>query len=804
MSKTTGLKNSGLKTTGAEIIKALDQTGQGPLSLRRLMADLKIDKKAKRELKDLLRELVESGQIIRIKGGRYGLSRKMNLVPGYVKAHPAGYGFVIPEDESLADIFIPPDKMREVLDGDRVMARVDHVGRDGRRSGCIIRVLERAHKSVIGRVERTKHTCFVVPNNPFLTQDIIITKDNTSSEGWQSGQLVVVKILEYPTKHRNPTGQITGVLGWPDDPGTDVEVVIHDNQLPDVFPESVREEARALRPELTGADLEGRLDLRNLLTITIDGETARDFDDAISWQPLTGGAEEPKESGGPKESEGLEEPDRQEKPDRPDEAHGPDKPGAHGPDKPRGANIKERLWVHIADVSHYVLEGSALDEEAFLRGTSVYFPERAIPMLPQELSNELCSLKPRVDRLTLSVRMDFDARACLVDYEITPSVINSNERMTYTQVRDILKPPAGCACAEEYGYLEPAIRGMGDLAMRLRQNRLDCGSIDFDLPEPEIILNLRGGVESIIRAERNQAHNLIEEFMLVANRIVAEYMGRLQVPFIYRIHEEPEEADVFEFMELLRELGWEKGNQKPPVAKRLGKQFEKQFVKQPEKQLDRPKSTKSRLEHKDLQEILNHFKGKHEEAVVNYLLLRTMKRARYSTQNVGHFGLAIEDYTHFTSPIRRYPDLVVHRFLKQVLNGETEKLLQDRSLPENLATIANHSSLRERIAEEAERKIIDLKRTRYMQEKVGEEYAGIISGVTAFGFFVELEEIFVEGLVHIRNLGDDYYQFNERTHRLEGSRTGKVFRIGDQVMVRVAQVDLSRLHIDFTLKLKSS
>ncbi|MEW6381380.1 MAG: VacB/RNase II family 3'-5' exoribonuclease [bacterium] len=747
------------RITKEEIIRLLEQTEQRPVAFRRLMADLGVNGKAMRELKSLLEELIESGQIIRIKGGKYGLSRKMNLVSGHVSAHPSGYGFVVPDTEGQADIFIPPDGMREVFDGDRVMARIDHTGRDGRRSGSIIRVMERAHKTVIGCFEKTRHISFVVPNNPSLTQDIIIPKENKGIKP-RIGQLVVAQILDYPTRYRNPTGRIVEVLGWPDDPGIDVEVVVRDSELPDVFPESIQGETQGLRPELAEADLTGRMDLRNLLTITIDGETARDFDDAVSWQPLTS------------------------------EAKGPEGSQKGG---------RERLWVHIADVSHYVPEGSGLDEEAFSRGTSVYFPERAIPMLPPELSNELCSLKPRVDRLTLSVRMDFDADARVVDYAITLSVINSSERMTYTQVRDILSEQAQTPA--EFQYLEPTIKAMGDLAARLRRKRMMSGSLDFDLPEPEVVLDLRGSVQSIIRAERNQAHNLIEEFMLIANQVVAEHMSRLKVPVIYRIHEEPEEADVVAFIEFIHELGWEAEEEMPAGGKPPA---EEKPPKGKTKRPSRRKGIKARLEHADLQRILSQFRGKPEEASVNYLLLRTMRQARYSTQNAGHFGLAIKEYTHFTSPIRRYPDLIVHRLMKKVLDGEADRLREDVSLPERLAVIANHSSLRERIAEEAERKIIDIKRTRYMEEKIGEEFTGIISSVTAFGFFVELEEIFVEGLVHIRNLADDYYQFNERKHRLEGSRTKKVFRIGDRVTVRVSRIDVPRLHIDFTLATKSN
>ncbi|MGA1874522.1 MAG: ribonuclease R [bacterium] len=723
-----------LKITESEIIKFMQESAKGPFALRRLMSALGVKQKERREFKNLLQNLVDSDQLVSVEGGKYGFPRQVNVITGYVRANPAGFGFVIPDDENQSDLFIPPGMMKEVMDGDRVIARDDHVDREGRKAGTIVRILERVHKMVIGRYERSKHIAFVIPSNPFLTRDIIIPQGKGLKP--KRGQLVVVQILEYPTKYRNPTGRVAEILGWSDDPNLDAEIVIRDSQLPGAFPEAVIEEARAYQ-EVSGGRWPERLDLRDLLTFTIDGENARDFDDAVSLQFLP------------------------------------------------GSSI--RLWIHIADVSHYVQEGSALDEEAFSRGTSIYFPDRVIPMLPPELSDDLCSLKAGVDRLAFSLSLDFDADSQLIDYSLTPSIINSNERMTYTMVRDILTHQT--AVPSEHVYLQPTLEAMGTLAAKLRAQRMMNGSIDFDLPEPEVILDLRGGVQSIIRAERNIAHNLIEEFMLTANQVVARHMEKLKIPFIYRVHDYPEEADILNFLEFLHGLGWE-STSRGDAAKEKTKRAES---------TDR---SRKKLEHTDLQGILNYFQGRPEEGVVSFLLLRTMRRARYSIQNVGHFGLALEQYTHFTSPIRRYPDLVVHRLLKKVLRGKTEELLQDKDLPEKLAVIANHSSMRERIAEEAERKIIDIKRTRYMQDKIGEEFTGIISGVTTFGFFVELEEIFVEGLVPIRNLSDDYYLFNERKHRLEGYQSKKVFCIGDRVRIRVAHVDLAKLHIDFTFVTK--
>lgn len=714
------------KITEEDILHYIQKSNKGPFALRRLMAVMEINVKERRQFKSLLEKLVASGRLILIKGGKYGLPQKMDLVTGYVKAHPSGFGFVIPELEDTEDLFIPPDNMREVFDGDQVVARVDHLDREGRKSGTIVRILKRAHQMVIGCYGQTKHLSFVTPNNPFLTQDIIIPKNSKPKP--EKGQLVVVEILEYPTKHRNPTGRIAEILGRPDDPNMDMEIVIRDNQLPAEFPEQAVTEAKAcLTMSLAEAELGHRLDLRNLLTFTIDGERARDFDDAISLELL------------PSE--------------------------------------RWRLWVHIADVGHYVKENSGLDQEAFFRGTSIYFPDRAIPMLPEELSSDLCSLKAGVDRLTISVRMDFDNQGCLLEHSLAPSIIKSNERMTYTEVFTLLTK--GSTDLPQYEYLLTTVETMAQLASLLRKKRFKGGSLDFDLDEPEVILDSRGDVLSIIRAERNCAHQLIEEFMLAANRVVAEYLTGEKIPSLYRIHEEPEEAELLSFLEFIHSLGWQRLDPEPAKKKR-----------------------ETKLEHADIREILEFFRGRPEEGVVNFLLLRTMKQARYATHNVGHYGLAIDQYTHFTSPIRRYPDLVVHRLLKRALAGEVVSMREDQALMEKLTVMANHSSFRERIAQEAERKIVAIKRARYMQEKIGEEYVGMVSGVTSFGLFVELEEIFVEGLVHLRTMGDDYYQFDEHKHCLEGSRTKRVFHIGDRVKVKVAHVDLAKIHIDFTMMTK--
>ncbi|MGZ3570197.1 MAG: ribonuclease R family protein, partial [Thermodesulfobacteriota bacterium] len=421
-----------------------------------------------------------------------------------------------------------------------------------------------------------------------------------------------------------------------------------------------------------------------------------------------------------------------------------------------------KLYVSISDVSHYVREGTSLDEEAYLRGTSVYFPDRAIPMFPPELSNEICCLHPRVDRLTLTVEMRYDEKGERKSVQFYPSVIRSDERLTYTLVRRILVD-GDLEVIKKFERLLPSLKLMADVCQELSRRRAEKGAIDFDLPEPEVILNLQGETEDIIRAERNLAHQIIEEFMIAANEAVARFMEEKGVPFIYRVHEPPKKEAIDEFRRFISHLGY---------------RMRKDTDQSP----------------KELQRVLFDVKGKPEERMVNQILLRSMKWARYSAKNLGHFGLASDAYTHFTSPIRRYPDLIVHRLLKRVLSKMEVQIAE-----EVLASKADHLSDRERVGMEAEREIVDRYRVRFMRDRIGEEFEGIISGVTAFGFFVELKDIFVEGLVRVTSLPDDYYQYHEKQYCLIGERTHKTFRIGDQVKVRVDRVDVERRHIDFGL-----
>jgi ribonuclease R len=512
------------------------------------------------------------------------------------------------------------------------------------------------------------------------------------------------------------------VLGWPDDPEVEVQSAIRRFDLPHVFGKDALAEADSVPETVSATDLKGRVDLRSMPTVTIDGETARDFDDAVSLRR-------------------------------------------------EGANC--RLWVSIADVSNYVKTGSALDRDAYLRGTSVYFPDRCLPMLPERLSNGICSLNPNVDRLTMTAEMLFDATGNMLESRFYPSVIKSTARLTYTIVKQIVVD-SDPEATDKHRPLVPMLMEMKGLALALMAMRRQRGSIDFDLPEPEIIIGLTGQTEGIIRAERNLAHQLIEQFMLAANEAVAAYVTDRNIPFLYRVHENPDPAKLINFQEFVYGFGYE-------------------FA-----------LVEDRVNPADLQRLLAQAEGKPEERMLNYALLRCMKQARYAAENLGHFGLASRCYCHFTSPIRRYPDLVVHRILRAALatgehSGDKRAEKQLAMATERLGEIGEHTSKRERVAMEAERDVVELKKVQFMQRHLGEDFDGFITGVTAFGFFVELEELFVEGLVHITTLDDDLYTFVEKQHSLIGRRTKRVFRIGDKTRVTVAAVIPATRRIEFAL-----
>jgi ribonuclease R len=600
----------------------------------------------------------------------------------------------------------------------------------------------------VGRYEETSRGAVVIPEESRLNLVVAIPPKGRGKA--EDGHQVVVELTSYPIGGRPAEGRIVEVLGWPDDPEVEVQSAIRRFDLPHVFGPDALAEAGNVPDTVSAADLKGRVDLRTMPTVTIDGETARDFDDAVSLRR-------------------------------------------------EGRNC--RLWVSIADVSNYVKPGSALDRDAYLRGTSVYFPDRCIPMLPERLSNGICSLNPNVDRLTMTAEMLFDAKGNMLESSFYPSVIKSTARLTYTLVKQIIvdnEPEA----TDKHRPLAPMLMEMKELALALMTMRKKRGSIDFDLPEPEIIIGLTGQTEDIIRAERNLAHQLIEQFMLAANEAVAAYITDRNIPFLYRIHENPDPAKLINFQEFVYGFGYE-------------------FA-----------LVEERVNPADLQRLLDQAVGKPEERMLNYALLRCMKQARYAAENLGHFGLASKCYCHFTSPIRRYPDLVVHRILRAALlspspltgegrgggdaaisNRATDTNLPHHPAPsrkgrgssqlaiatERLPEIGEHTSKRERVAMEAERDVVELKKVQFMQRHLGEEFDGFITGVTAFGFFVELEELFVEGLVHITTLDDDLYTFVEKQHSLIGRRNKQVFRIGDKTRVKVAAVVPATRRIEFVL-----
>lgn len=685
-----------------------------PLTAEELASRLEIDQGDLPRFFEVLREMEREGDIIQTRKRRYGIPEKMDLIVGRLQCHQKGFGFVIPRDEMYEDIYIPADGINEAMHNDRVIAKIVRGKSEGHRTeGEIIRILERANKKVVGTFEKSRYFGFVVPDDSRILYDIYIPQEE--SMGAREGDKVVAEITLWPERRRNPEGRIVEVLGHKSDTGIDVLSIIRSHDIPEEFPPEVLREAEAVPDRIGEGDLKNRVDLRDMRIVTIDGSDAKDLDDAVSIKKLPNG--------------------------------------------------NYRLGVHIADVSHYVRENSALDKEAYKRGTSVYFLDRVIPMLPQGLSNGICSLNPRVDRLAMTVFMEIDTNGKVVGYEILESVIRTSERMTYTDVSDILEK-SDRELMERYDYLVEDFRLMEELCIILNSKRMVRGSIDFEFGETKVILDEEGRPVDIVKLERRIADRIIEEFMLVCNETVAEHMYWLGTPFVYRVHEEPDNEKIEEFNEFIYNFGYSiKGIKK--------------------------------VHPKALQRLIAKVRGKKEEKVINTLLLRSLKRARYYHENLGHYGLAAEYYCHFTSPIRRYPDLVIHRIIKEALKGEL-KGSRAEYLKEFVAKAALQSSERERAADEAEREVEDLKKVEYMADRVGEEFEGIISGVTAFGIFVELENG-IEGMVRVSYMTDDFYHFDEKKYMLVGERTRKTFRIGDTVRIQVLKADLVDKKLDFML-----
>ena len=701
--------------TKHDILQAFETRLSRPASARELIQVLGVPRDARVTFRRHLRALVADGALLQVRGHLYGLPGKMDLVVGTLTMNPAGYGFVVPDGgrPGEADLYVAAPDLNTAMHGDRVAARLEREREDRRRSGRIIRIVERGHDTVVGRfeVDRGGHGR-VIPYEKRLVQDVHVLAADT--RGAASGDMVAVTVTSWPTSTRGPIGRITEVFGPLDAPGVDTQVVIRKHGLADAHGDRAVLEAVRLGDAVADRDLAGRTDFRAWPTVTIDGEHARDFDDAISLERL---------------------------------------PNGH-----------YWLGVHIADVAHYVHPGTALDEEAYDRGTSVYFPERALHMFPAELATGLCSLRPDVDRLVQSCLMEVDAQGTVVRYELHDGVIHSDARMTYTAVNAIItdRDPAE---RERYAGLVPLFERMRDLFEILKARRHRRGSIDFDLPEAELVLDEAGLVSAITQAERNVAHRIIEEFMLLANETVAGHFDETGMPALYRIHETPDPVKVEAFSAFLDTLGFDLAADPGGVRPR------------------------------DFQRLVERIAGTPVERPIALFLLRTMSQARYSPDNVGHFGLAAPTYTHFTSPIRRYPDLVVHRLLREIRAGRPAA---DRlaALAGALPEIGRHTSARERRAMDAERELVQWKKVRFMADKVGEEFDAFVTGVSAFGLFVELVEHFVEGLVHISTLADDEYRFLESAHVLRGASSGLVFRLGDRLRVRVLRVDPERRQID--------
>jgi ribonuclease R len=698
-----------------EILSLIRARKGQPFTLTDIAQAFDVDPARRRELRRDLRALVDERKIVKLDRRHYGLPPRGNVIIGRVQAHRDGYGFLIPEDSCLPDIFLSRREVQELMHRDKVALHLPRRERGRRKGPRVVEVLERANRRVVGRYEEGTRWDWVVPDEQRLVQPIRIPKK--SSGGARENQMVLAEITFYPAGKEGPEGKVLKVLGDPGDPRLDAEIIIHKYDLPDTFPPPVLKEASLVPSAVPEAWAARRRDLRSIPFVTVDGETAQDFDDAVAISREPGG--------------------------------------------------KLKLWVSIADVSHYVKEDSALDKEAFQRGTSVYFPERALPMLPPSLSTGICSLNPGEDRLCMTVTMVFDEQGGILRTDFFPSVIHSHARLTYTQVKEMLQT----------GPLEPMyshptvsedLRTMADLCRKLRARRVERGSIDFDLPEPEVILDVQGQIEEIVRRERHIGHQIIEEFMIAANEAVARFLDMQKAPSLHRVHEAPDAKKVEEFKEFVEHLGY-------------------------------PFPLKPKIQPRIFQEFLEGVRGKPEEKSVNYLLLRSMQQARYCETKPGHFALAADHYLHFTSPIRRYPDLVVHRILKEILRdgGLSEKRIQ--RWHKKLPAIAAHSSQRERVAMEAEREIVDRKKVQFMRDKLGQEFDGYISGVVPFGVFVELEDFFIEGLVHLTRLPEDHYEFLEKKHTLVGRRQNRIFRLGDRVRVRVEAASLERRQVDFGL-----
>jgi len=662
-------------------------------------------------LRRRLGAMVRDGQLVCNRRGAYGIPAKMDLVRGRVIGHADGYGFLV-SDEGGGDVFLSQKQMRLVLHGDRVLARTVGIDRRGRREGAIVEVLEHNTHELVGRYFQEEGVGIVAPSNKSISQDIIVPPGQQGEAC--SGQIVVIELLQQPSRRAQPVGKVVEVLGEHMSPGMEVEIALRAHELPHVWPDAVQQHIENFPTEVDEQDKAGREDLRDLPLVTIDGEDARDFDDAVFCEPHAKGW---------------------------------------------------RLIVAIADVSAYVQSGTALDEEALARGNSVYFPEQVIPMLPEILSNHLCSLRPEVDRLCLACELLITPAGRIRKYRFFDGVIRSHARLTYDEVAAMLFADDP-ELQRRHELLLPHLSNLNDLYQAMRSAREQRGAIDFDRMETRIVFGEQRKISRIVPVERNDAHRMIEEFMIAANIAAAEYLLAGEIPAVYRIHPEPSPDKVDDVRTFLGELGLKLGGGERPGAK-------------------------------DYACLLASLAARPDRHLVETVLLRSLSQAMYSAENTGHFGLALEAYTHFTSPIRRYPDLIVHRAIRhRVAGGDPVDFVYR---PTDMQTLGDHCSMTERRADEATREAISWLKCEFMMDKVGGEFPGIITGVTGFGLFVELDDIYVEGLVHVTALDNDYYHFDPAKHLLCGEHSGKRFRLADRIRVVVARVDLDERKIDFVL-----
>lgn len=691
------------------ILEVLSAEGV-PVEERDLVRILGIKKKEAELFARRLSAMERSGQILRNRKGAILVSRKLDLVAGRVIGHPDGFGFVVPDGEVErrgADFYLNPREMRRVLHGDRVMVRETGTDRRGRREATIVEVIERVNVRIVGKLHIEHMVSFVIPADRRINQQIAVPHGEKHKA--KTGEVVVVELVGHPSAESQPVGRVVEVLGAATDPGMEIEIALRKHDLPFEFSPKAVSHAAKIPLEVRKSDLKGRVDLREMELVTIDGDTARDFDDAV-WAQRDG--------------KGF------------------------------------RLVVAIADVSHYVGNGDILDQEARERGNSVYFPRRVIPMLPEKLSNGLCSLNPDVDRLCMACDMSVGPTGEIKRYKFYPAVMRSKARLTYDQVWEVLGAPTGRA-GQKLGGLVDRLRCLYELFHVLLKARAKRGAIDFETVETRIVFDDKGKIDSIVPVARNDAHRLIEECMLAANVCASDFLARAEHPVLYRVHEGPTAEKLAALREFLKEFGLHLQGGDKPGAREYAK-------------------------------LLESIKPRPDIQLLQTVLLRSLQQAQYSPENVGHFGLAYESYTHFTSPIRRYPDLLVHRAIKAVLDGQPYR-------PGNWKEIGMQCSQTERRADDATREVESWLKCYYMRNRVGEEFDGSISGVAGFGIFVALDGVYVEGMVHISELGSDYFQFDAGKHQLLGERTGRRYRLADRMRVKIARVDLETSRIDFVL-----